>query len=123
MVMDFITINGVVVEAPVSGEWNDGSISAPESGRDGAGDMQNDIITTKGSFPYTWGILTAAQTKILLQAVKMNGFGNINITTHNPEENEFKTYNCYASDRKVPLGFVFENAIYYSGISITFIEN
>jgi len=75
--MNPLIINGVVVAAPISGSWDDGTLSTSESGRDSFGNMNNDIITTKGNFPYTWGYLSAEETATLLQAVKKNGFGDI----------------------------------------------
>lgn len=121
--MKILKINGVEVPSPVGGAWDDGSIAAPGSGRDSAGNMNLDIITEKKSLPYTWGLLSAADTSILLKAVYMKGIGDIDVTVHNPEENKFQTYNCYAGDRHVPIGHVINGEIYYNGISITFIEN
>lgn len=121
--MDILKINGIVVPSPVDGAWDDGTIATSDSGRDNSGDMNLDIVTDKKNLPFTWGLLTAAEASILLKAVKKNGIGNINVTVHNPEENQFKTYNCYASDRHVPLGATIGNDIYYNGITITFIEN
>lgn len=121
--MNILKINGIVVPSPVDGAWDDGTIAAPGSGRDEAAHMNLDIIAEKKSLPYSWGLLTAAETSILLKAVKKNGIGNIDVTVHNPEENTFKTYNCYASDRHVPIGCVVNGQVYYNGITITFIEN
>ena len=121
--MDVLTINGVVVPTPKSGAWDDTSVSSSESGRDDAANMQNDIRALKVSLPYEWPCLTATQTATLLQAVYMNGLGNINVTVHNPLLNQMKTYNCYASDRHVPMAFVKNNVPHYEGITITFIEN
>jgi hypothetical protein len=121
--LNILTINGVNVPSPVNGEWNDGTIAAPGSGRDESAHMNLDFVADKKSLPYTWGVLTAAETSVLLKAIKKNGIGNIDITVHNPEDNIFKTYNCYAGDRHVPIGFVVDNEIYYNGVSVTFIEN
>lgn len=110
--------------SPVSGSWNDGDIASAESGRNDAGNMELDIITSKKNFPFTWGVLSSAETSTLLKAIKQKGIGNIDITVHNPEENKFQTYNCYAgADRHIPIGFVSNGEVYYNGISITFIEN
>jgi hypothetical protein len=121
--LKILKINGVEVPSPVGGAWDDGSIAASSSGRDSTGYMNLDIVTEKRNLPYTWGLLSASETSTLLKAVKMNGIGNINVTVHNPEENKFQTYNCYAGDRHVPIGHVINGEIYYNGISITFIEN
>lgn len=121
--MNVLEINGIVVAAPVSGSWDDASLATPESGRDNGADMNLDIIAEKKNFPYTWGWLTAQETSTLLKAVKMKGIGDIDITVHDPENNAMKTYNCYASDRRVPIGTRLDDGIYYNGISITFIEN
>jgi len=121
--MKILKINGVAVPSPISGAWDDGSIASPSSGRDSAGNMNLDIVTEKKSLPYTWGLLSASETSTLLKAVKMNGIANIDVVVHNPEENKFHTYNCYAGDRHVPIGHVIDGEIYYNGISITFIEN
>ena len=121
--MNMLIINGVVVPSPIDGAWDDGTIAASSSGRDTSGKMNLDVVTNKKSLPYTWGVLTAEETSKLLKAVKMNGIGNIKVTVHNPEENKFETYNCYASDRHVPTGYVIGSNIYYNGITITFIEN
>ncbi len=121
--MKVLKINGVEVPSPVGGAWDDGSIASPESGRNSSGDMNLDIVTEKRNLPYTWGLLSSSETSTLLKAVKMKGIGNVDVTVHNPEENRFETYNCYASDRHVPIGHEIDGEIYYSGISITFIEN
>lgn len=121
--MNILTINGIAVPSPIGGSWDDGSIATPESGRNDAGDMELDIVTEKRNFPFTWGVLSSVETSLLLKAVKKKGIGDIDITIHNPEENQIQTYNCYASDRHVPWGFVSNGEIYYNGITITFIEN
>jgi hypothetical protein len=90
---DILIINGIAVASPVSASWDDGSISSAETGRDSAGNMQNDIITTKKSLPYTWGWLTPQETSELLTAIKKNGLGDIDVTIHDPEINAPKTYN------------------------------
>jgi hypothetical protein len=118
-----LLINGISVASPVSGSWDDASLATSESGRDNGGNMNLDITTEKKNFPYSWGWLTAAETSTLLKAVKLKGIADIDITVHDPENNVMKTYNCYAGDRHVPIGTVIGDAIYYNGISITFIEN
>lgn len=121
--MNILKINDVVVPSPISGSWDDGTIAAPSSGRDESAHMNLDIVADKKSLPYTWGMLSAAETSALLKAIKLKGIGNIDVTVHNPEENRFETYNCYAGDRHVPIGFIHDGEVYYNGISITFIEN
>ena len=121
--MSILKINDIAVPSPVEGAWDDGSIASSDSGRDTSGHMNLDIVTSKRNLPYSWGILTASETAILLKAVYMKGIGDIDITVHNPLENRFQTYNCYASDRHVPTGFIVNGEIYYKGITITFIEN
>jgi len=122
--MNILEINGIVVVSPTGGSWDDGSISTDETGRDTTATMHNDIIAEKKSLPYSWdGYVTAEDTRNLLQAIKMNGHANVNIKTHNPEENAMQTYNCYVGDRHVPVGVLINDIIYYKGISMTFIEN
>jgi len=104
--MNALAINGVVVASPVSGSWDDASLATSESGRDNGGNMNLDIVTEKKNFPYTWGWLTAAETSTLLKVVKQKGIADIDIAVHDPEENAIKIYNCYASDRHVPIGTV-----------------
>ena len=123
--MNILEINGVVVPQPNKGVWDDSTLSTADSGRDLGNNatMHNDIITVKKSLPYEWPCLNATNTAILLQAIKLNGFDDINIKTHNPELNTMQTYNCYVGDRHVPIGFIKDDVIYYDGITMTFIEN
>lgn len=118
--MNIIKIDGQPIKNPTEIEWTLADLDSAASGRNQAGDLFRDRISTKRKLVCHWGTLTQAEAAALLEAVDAASF---ELEAPDARTGAQRTGTFYAGDRNAPvLKATSSGAWVWSGLSMDFIE-
>lgn len=116
-----LKINGVDMPSPLPYEINYETLNG-NAGRSMDGKMKLDIIAQKVTVALSWGVLTEAEMRTILNATNpMIGGGFFQATIYSPDEGEV-TKTFYVGSRKAPTLLKTSNEAFYNGLSFNIIE-
>lgn len=116
-----LKINGVDMPSPLPYEVSFESLDG-NAGRSMDGKMKRDWIAEKRTVSLSWGFLTEAESRMILDAVNpAKGHSFFEATIYSPSEGEV-TATYYAGSRKAPVAVIMNNQTFYRGLSFNIIE-
>lgn len=118
--MAVLQINGTTVKTPKEMTWSLQDISGENDGRNQNGEMNKTRIAQKVKLVCKWGVMTTAESAVLLQAV--NAAVNFPVTYLDPMANAYLTKTFYVGDRTSPKLWETSESTKVESVSFDFIE-